>query len=599
MTYETDLLDQAEREKCSQSTFFERKSMSTKTAFKRVVLVAAAALAIGGISAVSAQAVNPPDLAVVNGTGATTGGALPTYTAAVTQIAGPANFITLTPAIPTGSDYITVTGGTFVGGATTAVVSTVAAVNVATPTVGTVTVNAYEITAGVASTTAQTTVTISVVTALPGTVYGASTVYAASGVTSPTSVTDAAFSVTSPSGTASVANFQVTENDAAAVALTSGFKGITVAAANGLLTSTGGIVTPSATTYIAGTPTASGTNFVLSGISGYTGATTVTISVNGVVAKTYSVIFTGAAVKIVATVLSPVIGVTGAAATVTANTNAVKVQEFDAAGNAIAVTGGLTITPASTTVGLTKTAQSTQGSFWDGSSISATANGISLAGTAAGTTTFTVADGTLVSAPVSVCVSSALPTAVVMTTDAATYGAGAAGKLVATLSDAAGTVPAGTYAVLSGAATSSYALTTGTLPSGSITVKTDGTATVAFNAPLSDGSVEISATGVTGVTVTPAVFTVASASSDAANAATDAANEATDAANAATDAANAAADSADAATQAAMDAGDKADAALAAVTALSQQVTTLLAKVAALASTLAKISAAVAKLPKK
>ena len=52
MTYETDLLGQAEREKYFQSTFFERKTMSTKTAFKRVALVAAAALAFGGISAV-------------------------------------------------------------------------------------------------------------------------------------------------------------------------------------------------------------------------------------------------------------------------------------------------------------------------------------------------------------------------------------------------------------------------------------------------------------------------------------------------------------------------------------------------------------------
>ena len=56
MTYESAFFDQAEREKCSQSTFSERKIMSTKTAFKRVALVAAAALAIGGVSAVSANA---------------------------------------------------------------------------------------------------------------------------------------------------------------------------------------------------------------------------------------------------------------------------------------------------------------------------------------------------------------------------------------------------------------------------------------------------------------------------------------------------------------------------------------------------------------
>ena len=56
MNNEVKLISQAEKEKFSQSTFFERKIMSTKTAFKRVALVAAAALAIGGISAVSAQA---------------------------------------------------------------------------------------------------------------------------------------------------------------------------------------------------------------------------------------------------------------------------------------------------------------------------------------------------------------------------------------------------------------------------------------------------------------------------------------------------------------------------------------------------------------
>jgi len=47
MTYETDLLGQAEREKFFQSTFFERKTMSTKTAFKPVALVAAAAKLMG------------------------------------------------------------------------------------------------------------------------------------------------------------------------------------------------------------------------------------------------------------------------------------------------------------------------------------------------------------------------------------------------------------------------------------------------------------------------------------------------------------------------------------------------------------------------
>ena len=227
-----------------------------------------------------------------------------------------------------------------------------------------------------------------------------------------------------------------------------------------------------------------------------------------------------------------------------------------------------------------------------------------MTGVAAGTTTFTATVGTLVSNSVSVRVSSATPTSVVYTTDAAAYPAGGAGKLTVTVSDAAGTVPAGQYVLATGAATSSLAFAVNPAAALAATVVLDdnGSLTTSFNAPLSDGTVTVGGTSTTGtgaVTVTPTTFTIASASSDAANAATDAANEATDAANAATDAANAAADSADAATQAAQDAGDKADAALAAVTALSQQVTTLLAKVAALASTLAKITAAIAKLPKK
>ena len=51
VTYEKAFIGQAEREKFFQSTFFERKNMSTKTAFKRV----AAASATG----VVAPVVNP------------------------------------------------------------------------------------------------------------------------------------------------------------------------------------------------------------------------------------------------------------------------------------------------------------------------------------------------------------------------------------------------------------------------------------------------------------------------------------------------------------------------------------------------------------
>ena len=627
MTYETDLLGQAEREKYFQSTFFERKTMSTKTAFKRVALVAAAALAIGGISAVSAQATTTTGDWTATVASSSSGAATTTETA--TQIAGPGDYVTLQD---TGVKdvYFTVTGGTTTTATTSGTVVALGFVSIATPTVGTITVNSYQITGGAAATTASTTLTISVVAALPQTVYGSSTVY---GGPSTTVVSADATIPAAAAGATLVANFNVTELDTSTTALplTTGFKGITATATNGLLTSSGGISNPTGTTYISATPSAAVTNFVLSGITGLAGTSTVTISVNGVVVKTYSVVFTGTAVKLVltainsvvgvgaATALLPTVGVAGSATGITANTNALEVQEFDANGNAITVNpANIVVTPAAST---TATAGSlhTSGTLGDisgGTALSTSVIGVDVNGVAAGTTTFTATDSatvsgtTLTSAPVSVRVSSGAPTTVVLSTDASSYAAGAAGVLTTTLSDAAGTLPAGTYVVFTGQASSSYALTVGssslpgaaaavagtlsTVPvvAGQVTVNDAGVYTDSFNGPISDAAavtISATATDATQIVVTPATFSVSSGSSDAANAATDAANEATDAANAATDAANAAADSADAATQAAQDAGAKADAALAAVTALSQQVTSVLAKIAGLAASLARI----------
>jgi len=622
-------VNQAEREKFFQSTFFERKIMSTKTAFKRLALVAAAALAIGGVSAVSANAAGTNDYNIAaTAITALQSAAGAGSAATVSQIAGAANYVGLTAAA--NAVYTVVTGGTIVGGTTTASVAAGGALNIATPTVGTITVTNYIITNGAAATTATSTITITVVASIPGTVYASSTVLGASGNTAPTTALDAAFSVTAaavlPAGV--VANWTLTEADASGNTLGAGYaKALAVSASIGTLaTATAGLT--AAGGYLSGTPTGVGSAAFTLSNNGQAGVSTVTVSVNGVTVKTYTVTFSGTAVKVVLTGINPVIAVGTAAAEltagITANTEALEVQEFDAAGNVVAVTpGNLTITPASTSIAtVASTSQSnldTLGHIQGGTVLSSTVTGVSLTGVAAGSTTFTVTDNalSLTSAPVTVRVSSATPTSVVLTTDASAYSAGGLGTLTTTVSDAAGTVPAGVYAVFAAQAASTYALTVGTgslpggavaavvagaagsgtlaaaaVPAGSVQVDDAGVVTDSFNAPISDATgVSITATAAaTTITVTPATFDVTSGASDAANAATDAANEATDAANAATDAANAAADSADAATQAAQDAGDKADAALAAVTALSQQVTTLLAKVAALAATIAKIA---------
>jgi hypothetical protein len=56
ITYEKALLNQATGGKFPSVTFIERKQMSTKTSIKRIALVAAAALTLGGFTAVSAHA---------------------------------------------------------------------------------------------------------------------------------------------------------------------------------------------------------------------------------------------------------------------------------------------------------------------------------------------------------------------------------------------------------------------------------------------------------------------------------------------------------------------------------------------------------------
>lgn len=597
---------------------FERNKMfknRTNKMIKRVALIAAAALAVGGISSVSANAAGPyvpgADWTISN---AYTVGApvvATTSTETASQIAGPANYVTLVPANTGATNYngtyFTVTGGTTTTNTTSGTVIAASSVNIATPSVGTITVNSYQIINGVASTTATTTTTITVVASAPGTVYASSNVYANAGTAVGNSTTDSAFSVTQSAGTLNVANFAVSQVDANGVALTSGWKAITATSTNGILTTSAGSPAPftsnANTTYASGTQTAVGTvDFILSGINGLAGTSTVTISVNGVVVKTYKVTFTGVATKIVVTAINPVIGVGTALALtpgITANTLAIKVQEFDASGNALMVPA-LTITPVMATIVLPTAVTTTSGTFADGSTASSVAVGLNLTGVAVGSTTLTVTDGTLVSSPVTIRVSSATPTSVVYTTDAPSYSVGGVGKVTVTVSDAAGTVPAGTYTLATGAATSSLALT-GNVPlslNASVTLNDMGALVSAFNAPLSTGTVKINGTATNTVTVTPVSFAVTSSAVDSAQAAADAAKEATTAANAATDAAKAAGSSADMATKAATAAGDKASAALLAVTSLSQQVTVLIAKLASITTMVSKILASINKTKK-
>jgi trimeric autotransporter adhesin len=207
---------------------------------------------------------------------------------------------------------------------------------------------------------------------------------------------------------------------------------------------------------------------------------------------------------------------------------------------------------------------------------------------AAGTAKFklidasTVALATATSNEVTVTVSAEKAASVKLAFDKASYAPFEKATITVTPVDAAGkAIAAQTLVALfaTGGITSTYAFSAGsdTLTASLISTSAlTGAKSYTVYMPAASGDVKITATGGTalsaaGQVAVSATATIVNASVDAA---TDAANEATDAANAATDAALAAADAADAATAAAQDASD-------AVAALSASVSKLISSLRA------------------
>jgi trimeric autotransporter adhesin len=204
--------------------------------------------------------------------------------------------------------------------------------------------------------------------------------------------------------------------------------------------------------------------------------------------------------------------------------------------------------------------------------------------------TATVAAATWTSNEVSVRVATAVPASVKLVFDKASYQPGEKAVLSVVPLDAAGAQMVGkTYANLlaTGGITPNISFSTGsdTLTATDIVVSATSSSTSGTTAgqrnytvymPFASGDIVVTATGGTGLPTAARVAVTATASvvNASVDAATDAANEATDAANAATDAALAAADAADAATAAAQDASD-------AVAALSASVSKLISSLRA------------------
>ncbi len=212
-------------------------------------------------------------------------------------------------------------------------------------------------------------------------------------------------------------------------------------------------------------------------------------------------------------------------------------------------------------------------------------------GVAAGSATISFGNASTLAAstvtttfPVTVTGSTA--TTVTFTTDKADYTPGEKVTLTITAKDANGKPVADGARALLATITSNVALG-GTALSTSTTLL-GGVATQTFFAPATSGSFTISGTKGAAALADPVsvTATVTNAAADVAQAAADAAAEATDAANAATDAANAAAEAADAATAAAQDA---ADAVAALSTSVSAMIDALKKQITALTNLVIKI----------
>jgi len=633
ITYERALSAQAEIRIVRISTN-ERKQMSTKTTFKRIALVAVAALGLGVLSvAPSSAVVSNLTVSVTDGNAGLTGAKSDTTTGAVISVSalldGGSND-SVTVAFVQKSTYPATSAGiTPVLQFLETQTSTTSAVD--TNTVGTkltsfavgesvTAAGAWQVTTSSASSTyagakfALYLDSISSTTRVAGTyAYTVIVKTYASGVYVATTTYDANIVVAAAADaslTPSAAYTNAFLGDAATTTPSADVAGVNAVATAGTVAGYLGVQVKNA-------------------LGGSTAVDTVTLTVSGPGYLVVSGVQTkSSSVKSQAGTVNYQIVADGTAgvATITAKTE-LTAQTFTKsvtfyAANATTITPSVrtpTLKVGSNAEAVGVTAVDVNGNAWTGAAYivassaadaliagSTTpvacaaytvANGIrcDVTGTTAGTAKFKVIDASTVaaakatSAEFSLTVSTAPAATVKVEFDKATYAPYEKAIITVYPVDATGAlIPAATFATLlaSGgiSANQSFTGTSDTLTAVSITTASASSSTsgaIALKKVYTvympaQGSVTLSWTGGTSLPAAGQVkgSTTVSVVNNAVDAATDAANEATDAANAATDAALAAADAADAATAAAQDASD-------AVAALSASVEKLVASLKA------------------
>jgi hypothetical protein len=303
------------------------------------------------------------------------------------------------------------------------------------------------------------------------------------------------------------------------------------------------------------------TQYVYIYSTGVPGLVTVEIKAGTTVLSTEKINFYGVAATITPTVVNSVLAIG-------ANTGAVTAVVSDASGSPVPGVTVYAVSDTAATIGTAYVASTAASDSTGKVTFNLTGLAVGTAGitltlnsSTAGTSTVSAVAGTM-------RVSDGVVTKVDYAFDKESYAPGETATITATVSNAAGVMPAGTYTVLAtGGVTANFAVTG--LPTTTVlAVASTGKATYTVAIPVGiTGDLQLIGTAsATTIAATFGKAAVVNAALDQAQAATDAAAEATDAANAATDAANSAAEAADAATAAAQDAAD-------AVAALSAQVT--------------------------
>jgi len=630
-------LDQAVIKKFFIATFLERKIMSTKTGFKRIALVAAAALALGGVSVITATSANALTASVKYTTmyDATNGYQVVGGEATVTV-----NFDSSTSATLASTGVGTITSAAMVNRLGLETLTSVTSTgfrfgaratsgtdNAGMPGYDSVTVVLKSDVAGV-----QTlTITPLDASGVPGTPITKNITWTASGTTAAASwstvlrdtttvltvadqISDSTVALSKDKGTAGsptqVALIAAKLKDGngnavagATVSVTVSGPGLIIAVADADGLNDGMSTTTGINQRVASVTTVAGGYVVvhLSG-DGTAGVSTVTLT-SGTVTTSRSVTFTGSAASYTLTGLTGTYGVAAFGTDDSLTASGIKVAALDSAAGK-AVTGSFWAKSSNKAVATVSSSSHDLTSTTNGKS--AGTGYIAVTGVSAGTATITIqnADPAGTTAPtvtktIDIEVTSSTADSVTMALDKGSYQPGEPGVLSVTLKNAAGKpVADGTYTIFASTTPLTANLfmqsnttgANGAFASGVSVTTFAGVASFDIYAPSVSGNLTFSGTTLASSTVSSALTQTVrgkalTATAEVNGGAADSnASLALDAANAATDAANNAYDEAQNATQAASDA-------LAAVTALAAQVKSLIAMVK-------KLTAAVAKLKK-